>query len=107
MTGIARFDLLQKVSSGTSLTDHEKKEYRNVVARFETIAIASHTAGIPIYIDAEESWIQPAIDQLIESRMRVYNTEKAILFQTLQMYRIDSLNHLNTLIKESKKEVGF
>ena len=106
MTGIIRFALLEKQSANEELTDAEKQEYKRSVDRFEQICKASLETGIPIYIDAEETWIQPAIDRLIESRMRIYNKEKAIVFHTLQMYRKDKLDHLKKLIAESKKE-GF
>ncbi len=107
ITGIARFGLLEKVTKRTKLTETEKDEYLKAIDRFEQICKASFETGIPIYIDAEESWIQPAIDKLIESRMRIYNKKKAIIFQTLQMYRWDKMEHLNKLIKESKKEGWF
>jgi proline dehydrogenase len=107
MTGIARFDLLKKVTSELELTEIEKHEYKRAVDRFEQICKTAASTGIPIYIDAEETWIQPAIDRLIESRMRVYNKKKAIVFHTLQMYRWDKMDQLKKLIAESKKEGWF
>jgi len=107
MTGVARFELLEKVTSGKELDEAEKAEYKRAVDRFEVICKASFDTGVPIYVDAEETWIQPAIDRLIESRMRKYNKEKAIVFHTLQMYRWDKIEHLKKLIAESKKEGWF
>lgn len=104
MTGVARFELLEKVSAQEELSEMEKAEYKRSVDRFEQICKASSETGIPIYVDAEETWIQPAIDWLIESRMRIYNKDKAIVFHTLQMYRWDKMDHLKKLIAESKKE---
>lgn len=104
MTGIARFELLEKVTAEQDLTEDEKQEYKRAVGRFEEICKTSFETGIPIYVDAEETWIQPAIDRLIESRMRVYNKQKAIVFHTLQMYRHDKMDHLKKLMAESKKE---
>tara|TARA_R110002050_G_scaffold286088_1_gene436084 strand:+ start:28812 stop:30008 length:1197 start_codon:yes stop_codon:yes gene_type:complete len=107
MSGIARFDLLEKVTNEAELTEIEKQEYKRSVDRFEEICKTSFETGIPIYVDAEETWIQPAIDRLVESRMRKYNTKKAIVFHTLQMYRKDKMDHLKRLIAESKKEGWF
>lgn len=106
MTGIVRFELLEKMQSKTALTDTEKEEYRRAIDRFEEICVAAQAADVPLYVDAEESWIQYAIDRWVEARMRVYNKQKAIIFTTLQMYRWDKLEHLDKLIAESKKE-GF
>ncbi|MGB0391552.1 MAG: proline dehydrogenase family protein [Salibacteraceae bacterium] len=104
ITGIARFALLEKVTAREPLSEKEKLEYLAAIDRFEEICKASYKTGVPIYVDAEETWIQPAIDKLVESRMRVYNKEKAIVFQTLQMYRWDKIDHLKKLLAESKKE---
>ena len=107
MTGVARFELLEKVTSQLELTENEKQEYKRAVDRFEAICKTSYNTGIPIYVDAEETWVQPAIDRLIESRMRVYNKKKAVVFHTLQMYRWDKMDHLKKLIAESKNEGWF
>lgn len=104
MTGIVRFALLEKMQAKTQLTEAEKGEYRRAIDRFEEICQAATAADVPLYVDAEESWIQRAIDTWIEARMRVYNKEKAIIFTTLQMYRWDKMEHLEKLITESKKE---
>lgn len=104
MTGIVRFELLEKMQSKTAISESEKAEYRRAIERFEELCIAAQDADVPLYVDAEESWIQEAIDTWVEARMRVYNKKKAIIFTTLQMYRWDKLEHLKSLITQSKKE---
>jgi proline dehydrogenase len=47
-----------------------------------------------LLIDGEESWMQDAADDLVTDMMRKYNKEKAIVFNTLQMYRWDRLDYL-------------
>ncbi len=106
MTGIARFALLEKVSAQEDLLPAEKQEYARVVHRFKAICERAYTNDVPVYVDAEESWIQPAIDRLVESMMRQYNSKRAIVFTTLQMYRHDKYDHLVKLIIEGKRE-GF
>ena len=53
-------------------------------------------------IDAEESWMQDAADDLVEDMMRKYNKEKVIVFNTLQMYRWDRMDYLKNLARTSK-----
>lgn len=102
VTGLGRFALLEKVSIGSSsLTPEEQKEYGRVQLRASTICKAAHEAGIPIFIDAEESWIQPAIDSLANQMMVLYNTEKAIVYNTYQLYRKDRLAYLKHSYKLS------
>lgn len=95
VTGLARFDLLEKVSTNyNTLTPDEQKEYGRVQLRVNNICKAAHDAGIPIFIDAEESWIQQAIDNLANQMMVLYNTERAIVYNTYQLYRKDRLAYL-------------
>jgi proline dehydrogenase len=97
MTGIARHELLQKLSEQKPLTAPEKVEYDELLSRLSEICREAETADVPIYIDAEESWIQPEIDRLTEIMMWQHNHTKAIVNTTLQMYRHDRLKYLHRI----------
>jgi proline dehydrogenase len=102
VTGISRFSLLQKVNDNKPLSSDEQEEWNRVKERMNRLAHAAWTTGTPLFIDAEESWIQDAIDALVYELMALYNKEKAVVYNTLQMYRHDRLQHLeNALIKAS------
>lgn len=94
VTGIARFALLEKVNSGESLSDTEKLEWERVENRVDTICAHAKQYGIPLFIDAEDSWIQDAIDNLADVMMAKYNSDKAIVYNTIQLYRHDRLAFL-------------
>jgi proline dehydrogenase len=102
VTGLARFDLLEKVSSGVQLTDDEIKEYDKVKQRVHLICKEAFDADQPIFIDAEESWIQPAIDNLADENMAKFNKSKAIVYNTFQLYRKDRLPFLKQTIANAK-----
>lgn len=103
-TGFGRLTLYQKITEKKELTPSEKEEWERVVARYETVAKASFEKGIPLLIDAEESWMQTAADDLIEQLMEKYNKEKVIVFGTLQLYRHDRLDYLKKLHEKAKKK---
>jgi len=105
-TGFGRFKIYQKITEKKVLTKDEKSEWSRIVARFHTVCKAAKEQDIPVLIDAEESWMQDASDHLIEELMATYNTEKAIVFNTLQMYRHDRLAYLKNLHHKAK-ENGF
>ena len=107
LTGIARHVLLEKINSQHELTDEEKKEKKELLARMDEICKEAFTCNVPIYFDAEESWIQDAIDSLAELMMRRYNRESAIILTTLQMYRWDRIDYLKKLIWEAREEKFF
>lgn len=96
-TGVGRFDLYKKITEKNELTNDEKSEWIRVVNRFYDICDKAQEFDVPILVDAEESWMQDAADQLIEELMEKYNKEKAVVFNTLQMYRHDRLDYLKGL----------
>lgn len=93
-TGMGRFALLQKVNSKQKLSLAEENEYKKVKERIQNICQTAHDLDVPLFIDAEESWIQNAIDDLAQEMMQLFNTKKAIIYNTLQMYRWDRLAYL-------------
>lgn len=105
-TGIGRIDLYEKVGAKIELTADEKAEWERVVARFDQICSEAHKKDVALLIDAEESWMQDAADDLVANMMRKYNKEKAIVYNTLQMYRWDRLDYLKKLHEVAKQE-GF
>ena len=109
-TGYGRFSLFHKVNEGKTLTDEEKAEWQRVINRFDKTCKKAHDLGVSLLIDAEESWIQDAADLLVEDMMRKYNKEKAIVYNTLQMYRWDRMDYLKRLHKKAEGEnfkIGF
>lgn len=106
VTGLARFSLLEKVSANETLSDTEKKEYDKVKQRVSQICKEAADADQPIFIDAEESWIQQAIDDLADENMALHNKGKVIVYNTYQMYRKDRLDFLKQTIAKAKQN-GF
>ena len=96
-TGFGRFALYQKVSEGKDLSNEEEKEWSRVISRFDTVCKKAHNLGVALLIDGEESWMQDAADDIVEDMMAKYNTEKVIIYNTLQMYRWDRLDYLKEL----------
>jgi len=105
-TGMGRFEIYEKVTAGKELNTEEQAEWDRVVARYDTISKAAKDADVPLMIDAEETWMQTAADNLVEQMMLRYNTEKPIVFNTLQLYRKDRLPYLKELHKRAKSQ-GF
>jgi len=106
-TGIGRFDLLEKVSAGHFLDKDDEIEYGKVKVRFESICQLAHDKNVRLFVDAEESWIQPAIDALAEAMMYKYNTESCIVYNTIQLYRKDRLAYLKHQITSKNHFLGF
>ena len=106
-SGFGRIDLYEVVSLGKKLTQSETEEWNRVVARFEKVCKAAYDSDVALLIDAEESWMQDAVDTLVEEMMMKYNKSKSIVFNTLQMYRWDRLDYLEKLHEKAKQESFF
>jgi proline dehydrogenase len=105
-TGFGRLDLYEKIGDKQVLSAEEKAEWDRIVNRFDLVCSEAHKKGVSLLIDAEESWMQDAADDLVTQMMQKYNKEKAVVFNTLQMYRWDRLDYLKKLNEQAKTE-GF
>ena len=102
-TGLARFELLEKISANKKLSKEEEIEKNKFEERIETICEISKKNKVPVFIDAEESWIQDAIDNIAIKMMQKFNTKKVWVFNTLQLYRNDRISYFKGLIKSARK----
>ncbi len=105
-TGFGRFELYEKLGEGKTLTVEEADEWHRVLERFDLVCKTAYEKDVALLIDGEESWMQDAADDVVLDMMRKYNKEKAIVFNTLQMYRWDRLDYLKKVHEIAKKE-GF
>ena len=103
VTGIAQFSILEKANDGfDKLNTTEQQKMREITERVERICSAAYDAKVPVFIDAEESWIQNTIDALAEQMMEKFNKERAIVFNTIQLYRWDRLAFLKQSHQKAK-----
>lgn len=108
VTGITTFDVLEHANAGTeNLPPEIQTGYDRLVERLEHICSEAHKAQVPIFVDAEESWIQDAIDRLVYEMSLKFNQDKAIVYNTIQLYRHDRLEFLRSEIERAKSENFF
>jgi proline dehydrogenase len=107
VTGLARFALLEKVNAREKLEQAEITEWQKVRDRVDKICALAESTGTPVFIDAEDSWIQDAIDDLADEMMEKYNDRKAIVYNTLQMYRHDRLAFLKKSSEKARNKGYF
>lgn len=88
MTGIAPHDLLERMTLGAELTAAENQQLEKVRARIRRMAQFAAKSGRALMIDAEETWIQGAIDQLAREAMQEFNRDQLVVLTTIQCYRV-------------------
>ncbi len=105
-TGFGRIGLYEKVGNNETLSSEEQAEWLRVLNRFDVVCKKAHEMDVALLIDGEESWMQDAADAIVADMMLKYNKEKAIVYNTLQMYRWDRMDYLKKLHIDAKAQ-GF
>lgn len=110
VTGLARFGLLEvlheapRLRSGIHDNEFEDEEWERVKDRMYRICAEAAEKNVGVLIDAEESWIQDPVDRLTIEMMEEFNREKAVVFNTIQLYRHDRLHFLKISHKIAKQQ---
>ena len=97
-TCLGREGLFKKVSSNQKLDLNEEQEWKRVIYRFNEVCNKAFQNNVKVLIDAEEVSVQKAIDDLALKMMIKFNREKAIVYNTIQMYRWDRLDYMNNIL---------
>lgn len=106
ITGFARFALLEKKHEDHTLSAQEQDEWLRVHKRIDTICSEAAKDGVMVLIDAEETWIQNAVNTLAESMMEQYNLKQAVVYNTYQLYTKAALPYLKTSF-QAAQEKGY
>lgn len=101
VTGFSRFALLEKIHAGQNLSEAEQAEWQRVHTRIDQICRTAHDEGVMVLIDAEETWIQEPVNELCEAVMQRYNKQKAIIYNTFQLYTTGALPYLEVALKDA------
>ncbi len=94
ITGLAKNELLEKLNRDEKLDVQEEQDYQNLVARLDAISKTAYDLGVSVLVDAEESWMQIAMDRLVDQMMETYNKDRVTIWNTFQLYRKDKLDFL-------------
>lgn len=107
ISGVSRDTFLEKINEKLdNLSEDEKKEYEEVLMRIDNLCKRAFEVGVPIYIDAEDYSMQNAIDSIAWKMMLKYNKDKALVFNTIQAYRVDRFEYLKAEHLKAK-QVGI
>ncbi len=102
LTGLAPNDLLTKMQTDAELTGGEQRQKDKLYSRIDSICKRAHDLKVGVMIDAEESWLQISIDNLVDEMMALYNKSSVIVSNTFQLYRHDKLQFLKKSHSKAK-----
>ena len=117
VTGFARFALLEKLDAAANdrsgytgnvhtevLNEQEKAEWGRVVERMERIIKTAAAGNVGVLVDAEDTWIQDPVDAVTMQMMEKYNKDRAVVYNTIQLYRTDRLGFLKDSFEEAQRK---
>ncbi len=107
VTGLAKFSLLQQLNKRIDLDISDNIEKEQLFTRVRAICGEASKANVGLFIDAEESWIQDGIDDLVFIMMREFNHHKAVVFNTVQLYRHDRLEFCKLSLNDAIRNNYF
>ncbi|WP_417444084.1 proline dehydrogenase family protein [Joostella sp.] len=102
-TAFGSINIFKKLTEGKLLNSGEKKQWNNIKNRYNQVCRKAYDCNVKVLIDAEESWMQCAADELAETMMSKYNRKSTTVYNTLQLYRHDRFDYLINLHKRAVK----
>ena len=96
LTALVDNNLLIKKQHKHPLSDAETTLYNKFLKRITDACARAYELGVSIFIDAEESWMQDAMDDIVSDLMKTFNQDKVTVYNTYQMYRHDKLEQLRS-----------
>lgn len=102
ISSLARNAFLEKWQGKNPLDQAEEAELTKIRKRLNRILHLASDMGVGVFIDAEESWVQEAMDTLVEELMESYNKKKVVAYNTYQMYRTDRLEVLKKAFEKAQ-----
>lgn len=100
-TALTHEESLRKYSEGEELTQKESEDIEHWKECFEALCKRAFDADVRLLVDAEDVCFQDAIDKFTDEMMRKYNSKRAIVFTTFQMYRHDRYAYLERLYNDA------
>lgn len=94
MTALSANELLEKLQKGETLLPAEENSKAKLLSRLQKIGELAEELQVKVFMDAEETWMQDAIDDLVRDMMQEYNKKVVTIYGTFQMYRKDSFTRL-------------
>jgi proline dehydrogenase len=94
LTGLVDQKILEKMHNKEVLSEGERRKYQHLCERLDEICGKAFELEISIFVDAEESWLQDPIDNLVLELMEKYNKERPTVYNTYQLYLKSKLGHI-------------
>ncbi|XP_061762102.1 proline dehydrogenase 1, mitochondrial isoform X4 [Nerophis ophidion] len=82
----------------------EEGQMRRILQRMDVLAKHAVENGVRLMVDAEQTYLQPAISRLTLEMQKVYNKDKPIIFNTYQCYLKEAYDNITLDVELSRRK---
>ncbi|KAF4113816.1 proline dehydrogenase 1, mitochondrial [Onychostoma macrolepis] len=85
-------------------TEEEERQMKRMLQRLDVLAKHAVENGVRLMVDAEQTYFQPAISRLTVEMKRIFNRDKAVVFNTYQCYLKEAFDNVSMDVELSRRE---
>ncbi len=93
-SGLISHDVLEKITAKQELNTEERNYYNRGLIRISNLIEKAYKNKISVHLDAEETWIQGAIDEIALKLSAEFNKDFPTVINGIQLYVKDKLEFL-------------
>ncbi|XP_060928280.1 proline dehydrogenase 1, mitochondrial [Limanda limanda] len=82
----------------------EEEQMKRMLQRMDILAKHALENGVRLMVDAEQTYLQPAISRVTLEMQRIYNRDKPVIFNTYQCYLKDAYDNVSMDVELSRRE---
>lgn len=87
-----------------NFTDEDEKQMQRILQRMDVLAKHAVENVVHLMVDAEQTYLQPAISRLTVEMQKIYNREKPVIFNTYQCYLKEAFDNVSMDVALSFRE---
>uniref|UniRef100_A0A8C2CYF9 Proline dehydrogenase n=1 Tax=Cyprinus carpio TaxID=7962 RepID=A0A8C2CYF9_CYPCA len=88
----------------SKFTKEEERQMKRMLQRLDVLAKHAVENGVRLMVDAEQTYFQPAISRLTVEMKRIFNKDKAVVFNTYQCYLKEAFDNVSMDVELSRRE---
>ncbi|XP_047197337.1 proline dehydrogenase 1, mitochondrial [Hippoglossus stenolepis] len=85
-------------------TTEEEAQMKRMLQRMDILAEHALENGVRLMVDAEQTYLQPAISRVTLEMQRIYNRDKPVIFNTYQCYLKEAYDNVSMDVELSRRE---
>lgn len=87
-----------------NFTDEDEKQMQRILQRMDVLAKHAVENRVRLMVDAEQTYLQPAINRLTVDMQKIYNKDKPVIFNTYQCYLKEAFDSVSMDVALSCRE---